>query len=54
MIATMEALGVARTRLTVGGQMRHTFLSSGWGERVHARGFARDLERALDRAMAIE
>ncbi len=47
MIATVEELAPFNTRLTVTGQVRHIFCSSGWGERFHARWFARQLNRAL-------
>lgn len=47
MVATVEAMTPATARLTITGQVRHTFLSSGWGEALHAKGVARRLDRAL-------
>lgn len=51
MIARVEPLGEARSRVTITGQMRHTFLSSNVGEELHEKGFIRNLTRAIEQAV---
>jgi hypothetical protein len=51
MIANIEPLEQEGTRLHITGQIRHTFLSSNWGEDLHESGFVRRLNDFLDCAL---
>jgi hypothetical protein len=52
MIASVEPLGSEEVRLHITGQVRHTFLSSNWGEELHESGFVRGLTNFLERTIA--
>jgi hypothetical protein len=52
MIATIELLESEEARLHIMGQVRHTFLSSDWGEDLHSSGFVHGLTNLLDRSLA--
>jgi hypothetical protein len=52
MIAQLQAIGADQTQLQINGQIRHTFLSSNWGENLHQKGFSRNLTTALDEFIA--
>lgn len=51
MIASLEPIGGGEVRLLIIGQIRHTFLSSNWGESLHNSGFARRLKNFLELAL---
>ncbi len=52
MVAIIEPLGSEEARLHITGQLRHTFLSSNWGESVHAKTFVRTFTQALKQDLA--
>jgi hypothetical protein len=52
MSASVEPIGSEEVRLRITGQIRHTFLSSNWGEDLHKAGFVRGLTDFLDRTLA--
>lgn len=52
MLASLEAIGPEEVKLLITGQIRHTFLSSNWGEDVHKSGFSRRLNHLLELTLA--
>ena len=52
MIAKVESTDDGGSSVRITGQVRHTFLTTGWGERVHRRQFTRTLVSHLERGVA--
>jgi hypothetical protein len=52
MIAQLQPIGSDQVQLQINGQIRHTFLASDWGEKIHQKGFARNLTAAIEAAIA--
>ena len=51
MIATVTDAAGGGARVTVRGRPKGSFLTTGWGEDVHARGVEKDLRAAVDDAL---
>lgn len=51
MIAAVSGSNGHGARVTVRGRPRGSFLTTSWGEDVHAAGVERDLRRAIDDAL---
>jgi hypothetical protein len=52
MMARLQPIGADQVQLQINGQIRHTFLASDWGEKIHQKGFARNLTAAIEDAIA--
>jgi hypothetical protein len=52
MIARLQPLSADQVQLQINGQIRHTFLASDWGEKLHQKGFAKNLTAAIEDAIA--
>lgn len=52
MIAQIQPISPNQVQLQINGQIRHTFLASNWGEKLHQKGFTRNFAAALDAAIA--
>ncbi len=52
MIAQIQPIGADQAQLQINGQIRHTFLASDWGEKLHQKGVARSLTTAIEDAIA--
>ncbi len=52
MIAQIQPIGADQVQLQINGQIRHTFLASDWGEKIHQKGFVRNLTTAIDDLIA--
>jgi hypothetical protein len=52
MIARLQPISSDQVQLHINGQIRHTFLASDWGEKLHQKGVARNLTAAIDDVMA--
>jgi hypothetical protein len=48
MMARLQPIGADQVQL----QIRHTFLASDWGEKIHQKGFARNLTAAIEDVIA--
>jgi hypothetical protein len=51
MIARLQPINAEQVQLQINGQIRHTFLASDWGEKLHQKEFVRHLTAALDDVM---
>jgi hypothetical protein len=51
MIATVASASSGGTRITVRGRPKGPFLTTGWGEDVHAREVEKDLRASIDDAL---
>ena len=51
MLATVSGTEVGGTRVTVRGRPKGSFLTTQWGEDLHAREIEKDLRRSIDDAL---
>lgn len=51
MLATVAERPAGGARVTVRGRAKGSFLTSEWGERIHANGVEKDLRTSVDDAL---
>jgi len=51
MLATVTEVPAGGARVTVRGRPKGSFLTTGWGEDLHARGIEKDLRESIDDAL---